>query len=61
MAMFVGKQDDLGTPEMGRWTLSKLSVKPFYKELDNWDHTTYGIGKDVSYFDDVLGLLRIYN
>ena len=34
LAMFVGNQDDLGTPEMGRWTLEQLSIKPYYYEIE---------------------------
>jgi len=49
--MFVGKQDDLATPEVGQWTKSKLKNTVYYKELDNWDHASFSIGKDMSYFD----------
>jgi len=46
---------------MGRWTKRQLSREPvYYKELDDWDHSTYAIGYDMSYFDDVLGLLQVY-
>ena len=62
MALYVGKDDDLSTPEMGGWTYSQLiwSKNLHYKELDNWDHSSFSIGKDMTYFDDVLGLIRIY-
>jgi hypothetical protein len=53
--MFVGKKDDLGTPALGQWTAERLtSINPHYFELDNWDHSTFSIGKDMSYFEKVL-------
>lgn len=60
LAMFVGMEDDLSTPDMGKWTLGHLSSKPFYRVIQNWDHSSFAIGKDMSYVDDVLALLNTY-
>jgi len=61
LAMFVGKQDPLSTPSANAWTKKELSQKPvYYKERDQWDHGTFSIGKDMSYLDDLFGLLKVY-
>jgi len=55
IALFVGKQDELGTPAVGAWTREKVASNlVYYKDLDDWDHYTYSVGKDMSYFEDVL-------
>ena len=63
--MFVGKQDNLGTPELGRWTLDKVnSTHPnviYYEELDDHDHFTSSVGNDMSFMDDVIKLLDQVN
>jgi hypothetical protein len=59
--MFVGKQDELSTPEVGKWTNSQVKNSVYYKDLDNWDHATYSVGNDMSYFEDVLSLMSKYN
>lgn len=62
LAMFVGKQDPLSTPLANAWTKKELSEKPiYYKERDHWDHGTFSIGKDMSYLDDLFGLLSVYH
>lgn len=59
--MFVGKKDDLGTPALGQWTKNQLKNTVHYVELDNWDHSSFSIGKDMSYFEEVLALMSKYN
>ena len=62
IAMFVGKQDDLGTPALAKWTHDK--VKPttvFYKEYNDHDHFTSSVGKDMSFVTEVIQLLDKYN
>ena len=61
VALFVGKQDELGTPKVGAWTLFELQNAVFYKDIDNWDHSSYAVGNDMSYFEDVLSLMSEYN
>ena len=59
--MFVGKQDELSTPEVGAWTKDQVKNTVYYKDLDNWDHSSFGVGTDMSYFEDVLSLMSKYN
>lgn len=55
IAMFVGNQDELSTPAVGQWTKEKVnSTLVYYEELENWDHYTYAVGKDMSYMENVL-------
>lgn len=61
VAMFVGKDDELSTPGVGQWTKNNIKNSVFYQELDNWDHSSFSIGKDMSYFEDVLSLMSQYN
>ena len=60
--MFVGKQDDLGTPELGQWTLDKVSKNVvYYEEIDDHDHFTSSNGNDMSFVADVISLLDAFN
>jgi hypothetical protein len=53
--MFVGKQDPLSTPAVGAWTKERVASNlVYYKDLNNWDHGTFSVGKDMSYLEDVL-------
>jgi hypothetical protein len=61
VAMFVGKQDPLSSPAVGQWTNSQVKNTVYYKDLDNWDHSSFSVGKDMSYFEDVLSLMSKYN
>lgn len=60
--MFVGKQDDLGTPEVGRWTLDRVNhTTVYYNELDNHNHFTSSVGIDMSFVNDIIMLLDAYS
>lgn len=62
IAMFVGKQDDLSTPEVGQWTLDKVSkTVVYYEEIEDHDHFTSAVGKDMSFVTDVINLLDAFN
>ena len=62
IAMFVGKQDDLGTPALGRWTKERVKdVLIHYEELDNHNHFSSSVGKDMSFMTTVIELLDYVN
>jgi len=60
--MFVGSEDDLGDPTDCEWAKSQMnsSVLKHY-EIVNGGHATFMVGKDMSYFKQVLNLVKQYN
>ena len=61
VAMFVGKNDDVANPIDTRWAKKKVNTTLFYEEIDNFDHGSFTIGRNMSYLKDVLVLLNSYN
>ena len=59
-ALFVGTEDDLGDTEDNHWLHSQLNSVVHYQEVKA-GHATFLVGKDMSYFGDVMGLLQKYN
>ena len=61
-AMFVGSDDDLGDPTDARWAQAQFSsgVLKHYEEIAG-GHLTFLAGKDVSYFDRAMDLIKQYN
>ena len=60
-AMIVGVNDEECPVKHGRWTKARVKSVVSYREIDNFDHSSFSIGKDMSYFDKVLGLIQQYN
>ena len=58
VAMFVGMQDPLADPTDTRLVKAKLSTLSFYREYDNMDHSSFNIGKDMRFMDDVKAQLE---
>ena len=58
VAMFVGKQDDLATPADTQWARDQIKTTIYYEELDNFDHGSFMLGKDMSFMDTVLKLVK---
>ena len=56
--MFVGMQDPLADPTDTRLVKAKLSTLSFYREYDNMDHSSFNIGKDMRFMDDVKAQLE---
>jgi len=56
--MFVGLQDDLADPVDTRLTKAKIGTLQFYKEYNNMDHSSFGIGKDMGFMNDVLAQIK---
>jgi len=59
-ALFVGLQDPLGNPTDSAWVKSQLQNVVHYQEVDNMGHG-FNQGANMSYFDDVLELVKKYN
>jgi hypothetical protein len=50
IALFAGKYDDLATVEDARWAKEQIQSKYLnYKEIDQFDHSSFLLGKDMSY------------
>lgn len=60
--MFVGTKDQLATVEDNKWTKSHIpsELLAFYGEYE-LGHMTFLLAKDMSYFQDVLTLIRYFN
>jgi len=62
--MFVGAVDDLGDVTDARWARDQIrsggNALVAYEE-SNAGHSSFMIGKDMSYFDKVVDLIRQYN
>ena len=61
VAMFVGKQDPWADLTDVSWAYHSIPSAVHYQEIDNCDHSTYLLGKDVSFMDDVKKLVAKYN
>lgn len=62
--MFVGLQDDLGDVNDNHWARDQINsggdALVHYQEV-NAGHSTFMVAKDMSYFDDVMTLVKKYN
>lgn len=61
IAMFVGKQDTLATPDDCTWAKGLIQSVEHYQEMDDFDHSCFGTGKDMSYFDKAMELIKAKN
>ena len=59
--MFVGKQDALATPVDCQWAKEQLKNVVHYKELDDFDHSCFTTGKDMTYFDEAMEKIKEHN
>ena len=61
IAMFVGTKDELADEIDNRWAKTQLDkTLVFYKEYE-LGHLTFMVAKDMSYFNDVLDVLKKYS
>ena len=62
--MFVGKQDTFGNLDDNRWARDEIeaggSALVHYGEYEG-GHMSFLVGKDMSYFDKVIELVKEYN
>lgn len=63
VAMYVGKQDDLGNPPDAEWARDQIGDKVVHFELlDDFDHFSFQVGKDMGdYIQSMLDLIAYYN
>ena len=61
VAFFVGMQDTLATLSNAEWANARVQSTSYFKILDNCDHSSFLIGKDMRFLQDVLELLNIHN
>jgi len=54
IAMFVGKQDPLANPTDTQWARDQIKTTIHYEEINNFDHGSFMLGKDMSFMDTVL-------
>ena len=61
IAMIVGKQDDLADPVGTQWARERIANVVHYDVIDGMDHSSFAVGKDMHFIDDVLKLLGEYS
>lgn len=62
VAMYVGKQDVLATPTDAQWTKTQIGKQVIeYTEIDNFDHSAFNFGKDMTFLDGVMDLVAVSN
>ena len=59
--MFVGMNDSFISPIDTRRLRDQLSTIIHYEEMDNFDHSSFLVGKDMSYLTEVLQLTCLTN
>jgi len=58
--MFVGTSDELATDIDNQWARTQLNTLKFFKEYP-LGHLSFLVGKDMSYFNDVMSILNQYH
>jgi hypothetical protein len=53
--------DELLHHKDARWINDKIDTVIRYRELDNFDHSAFQTGKDMSYVEEMLGILYKFN
>ena len=63
IALFVGTNDTWSVVEGAQWALERLPEDTDYFLFQDWDHSSYGVGKipEMVYFEKVLDQLKKYN
>jgi pimeloyl-ACP methyl ester carboxylesterase len=62
IALFSGKLDRLSTPVDVKWLIEQLGDNIVYhKCYDNMAHMTFMMAEDMSWFNDVIELIDLYN
>ena len=55
--MFVGNKDELADVKDNKWALEQMKNAAVHYQEYNLGHMTFMIGKDMSYFFDVIDIL----
>lgn len=62
IALFVGEEDDFGTPKDSEWLKSQLGDRCVHYELiPDFDHEAFLCGRNMDYMQTALGLVKQYN
>lgn len=61
IVLFVGKEDSIANPVDTRVIKDTIQSIKKYVELDNFDHGSFMLAKDMSYLNQVLEELKQYN
>ena len=62
ISMFVGKEDQIIDLESNRWVKEQLKDHlHYYEELDEFDHFSFQLASDMSYFDRVIEQVMYFN
>ena len=60
--MFVGNQDLYATEESAEWAKNELGDAIYHFEIiKDVDHSSFNFGKDMSYMNGVIDLIKIKN
>lgn len=60
IGMFVGSKDDLGDSNDAKWASEQMKSVAHYQEILA-GHASFMVGKDMSYFKDVLTFVQKYS
>lgn len=60
IAQFVGTVDKLATPEDNHWLKEQLGTNSIYYKEFKFGHMAFMLAQDMSYFNDVLELIKTY-
>jgi len=58
IAMFVGAKDDLSDPKDAQWAKDQIKSVVHYEEIENMDQGSFMMGKDMTYFDNVIDVIK---
>ena len=61
VAMFVGLQDPFSDVVDAKWAYDSIPSSVHFQTIENCDHSSYLMGKDMSFMEDVKELLAKYN
>lgn len=58
--MFVGNEDMLADPTDAEWARDTIGSPVVHYQMINGGHLTFMIGKDMSWFNDVMDVVKKY-
>lgn len=62
IAMFVGAEDGLGTVMDTQWEANQIGERVIHYEIiQDFDHEAFLLGRDMSYMDRALELVKEHN
>lgn len=61
VGLFIGEYDKLGTPEINAWLAPQLGNLVHNQIYADMGHGSFLIGKNMSYVDNLINLVKQYN